>query len=229
MQLLLQPVRHAEGIRVMRNGPLFFLGVFAALALSWAGLALGTNAQLGSLQPYFDKAEDKAFPERMPGMAARGGLVYQDLGCAACHTQQVRRPGFGFDAGRKWGERQSVARDYIFQVRVQLGQTRIGPDLTNFAARLEGTEKDPARREQAIYELLYRGAPAMPAHPFLFEERPALAQASPKAVARMGDREIVPSPRAVVLAAYLLSLKIVYDYPEAKPVVIAAEKKGAPK
>jgi cytochrome c oxidase cbb3-type subunit 2 len=210
----------------MKNGPLFFLGIFAALALSWAGLALGPTAQLGSLAPYYDKGEDKAFPERSPGVASRGRLVYADLGCAACHTQEVRRPGFGDDQERKWGDRQSVARDYIHQDRVQLGQTRVGPDLTNFGARVEAMDKDPARREQAIYNFLYHGSSAMPAYAFLFEESPANAQPSPKAVGRAGDREIVPSARAELLAAYLLSLKTVYDYPEAKPVVIAAEKEG---
>lgn len=210
----------------MKNGPLFFLGIFAALALSWAGLALGPTAQLGGLAPYYDKGEDKAFPERSPGVASRGRLVYADLGCAACHTQEVRRPGFGDDQERKWGDRQSVARDYIHQDRVQLGQTRVGPDLTNYGARIEAAEKDPVRREQAVYNYLYRGTSAMPAYAFLFEENPANAQPSAKAVAREGDREIVPSARAEVLAAYLLSLKTVYDYPEAKPVVIAAEKEA---
>jgi cytochrome c oxidase cbb3-type subunit 2 len=210
----------------MKNGPLFFLGLFAALGLSWAGLALGTTAQLGNLAPYYDKGEDKAFPERSPGVASRGRLVYADLGCASCHTEEVRRPGFGDDTQRNWGARQSVARDYIHQDRVQLGQTRIGPDLTNFGARIEATEKDPVKRQQAIYNFLYHGTSAMPAYAFLFEEHPANAQPSPKAVGRVGDREIVPSARAEVLAAYLLSLKTVYDYPEAKPVVMADEKEG---
>ena len=40
-----------------------------------------------------------------PGIAARGQLVYADLGCAQCHTQQVRRPDFGSDQERGWGER----------------------------------------------------------------------------------------------------------------------------
>ena len=39
------------------------------------------------------------------------------------------------DQARGWGERQSVARDYIFQIRPQLGSSRIGPDLTNLGAR----------------------------------------------------------------------------------------------
>jgi cytochrome c oxidase cbb3-type subunit 2 len=105
----------------MKNGPLFFLGLFFALALSWAGLLLGTHAQLGDLAPHFDELEGKAFPQRASGIAARGLLVYQDLGCAACHTQQVRRPGFGADKERGWGDRQSVARDYVYQSRPQLG------------------------------------------------------------------------------------------------------------
>lgn len=189
----------------MKNGPLFFLGIFAALALSWAGLALGPVAQLGNLAPYFDKGEDKAFPERSPGIASRGRLVYQDLGCAACHTQQVRRPGFGADTERQWGARQSWARDYLYQDRVQLGQTRIGPDLANVGARLKTADQ--------VYRLLYHGTAAMPAYAFLFDEHPANAQASPDAVARIGDREIVPSRRAATLAAYLLSLNTSHDYP----------------
>src|SRR4051812_40978758 len=56
------------GFRVMKNGPLFFLGLFAALIFSWAGILLGSHAQLGSLTPYYDDAESKAFPERVSGL-----------------------------------------------------------------------------------------------------------------------------------------------------------------
>ena len=84
----------------MRNGLLFLIGLFASLLLSWAGVVLGSHAQLGHLAPYFDENEGKAFPERAPGIAARGQLVYEDLGCASCHTQQVRRPSFGSDKAR---------------------------------------------------------------------------------------------------------------------------------
>ena len=151
----------------MKNGLLLFLGTFAALGISWGGLALGSSAQLAGLAPYYDQLENRAFPERAPGIASRGKLVYEDLGCAACHTQSVRRPGFGSDTERKWGDRQSYARDYIHQDRVQLGSNRIGPDLTNVGARL----KSPAD----VYKLLYQGTATMPAYPFLFEERLALA------------------------------------------------------
>ena len=204
----------------MKNGLLLFVGIFAALGLSWAGLALGTSAQLGGLAPYYDQLENRAFPERAPGIASRGKLVYQDLGCAACHTQEVRRPGYGSDTERKWGERQSYARDYIHQERVQLGLSRVGPDLTNVGARLKSADE--------VFKLLYRGTASMPSYTFLFEERPAHAQPSPKAVAKIGDREIVPTPRAEVLAAYLLSLSSPADYPAERAVntIAPAKKEG---
>jgi cytochrome c oxidase cbb3-type subunit 2 len=204
----------------MKNGPLLFLGLFAALGLSWAGLAMGTRAQLGSLVPYYNQLENRAFPERAPGIASRGKLVYEDLGCAACHTQAVRRPGFGSDEERKWGDRQSYARDYIHQEKVQLGLSRVGPDLTNVGVRLKSADE--------VFKLLYLGTATMPAYPFLFEEHPAHAQHSPKAVARAGDREIVPTPRAEVLAAYLLSLSSPADYPveTADNTIAPAKKEG---
>jgi cytochrome c oxidase cbb3-type subunit 2 len=204
----------------MKNGLLLFLGIFAALGISWAGLALGSSAQLAGLAPYYDQLENRAFPERAPGIASRGKLVYEDLGCAACHTQAVRRPGFGSDTERKWGDRQSYARDYIHQDRVQLGLSRVGPDLTNVGARLKSASD--------VYKLLYQGTATMPAYPFLFEERLAQSESSPKAVAKVAGREIVPTPRAEVLAAYLLSLNTPADYPveKADNTIAPAKKEG---
>jgi cytochrome c oxidase cbb3-type subunit 2 len=210
----------------MRNGLIFFIGLFAALLLSWGGVVLGSHAQLGGLAPFFDENEGKAFPERAPGLAARGQLVYDDLGCASCHTQQVRRPSFGSDKARGWGDRQSVARDYIYQTRVQLGETRLGPDLSNVGAR------KPAYDAEDFYQLLYAGRGNMPAHQFLFDDRAVIGQVSAHALRLTGalapaaGREIVPSHRAEALVAYLLSLNNAYEYPEARPVVPAAAKEG---
>ncbi len=202
----------------MKNGTFLFLGIFAALAISWAGLALGTNAQIAGVRPYYDQLEDKTFPEPMAGIAKRGRVVYQNLGCASCHTQAVHRAGSGSDIERKWGTRQSVARDYIYQERVQLGQSRLGPDLTNVGNRVKTANE--------IYQLLYHGTAIKPAYRFLFVEHPHDVEPSSKVVARIGDREVVPSAQAEELAAYLLSLKTAYDYPEAKPFVSKA-KEGA--
>ena len=96
----------------MKNGLALFLGVFATLALSWAGLLLTAHRQIGGLSQHKDQADESLYPQALSGLANQGRLVYQDLGCVTCHTQQVRQEGFGHDVGegsRKWGERGSYA------------------------------------------------------------------------------------------------------------------------
>lgn len=210
----------------MKNGLLIFVGAFATLALSWAGVVLTAHNQLGGLTQYRDPVDDALYPQPLSGLANQGRLVYQDLGCVSCHTQQVRREGFGSDVGehsRKWGQRQSVARDYIGEGTVLIGTNRIGPDLRNVGARTYANA-------EYFYNILYspeRIAPGMPAHKFLFDVRPAgSVQPSHQSIKTLPDgREIVPSRRAQALVAYLLSLKDTYEYPEAKPFVETAEKK----
>jgi len=209
----------------MKNGPLFFFGLFFVLAFSWAGLGLGTNAQLGNLAPFYDDMEDKAFPERGPGLAGQGLLVYQELGCAACHTQQVRRPDFGADKARGWGDRQSVARDYVHQSVPQLGALRIGPDLADFGTRAARNGVN----EATLLADLYNGRNGMPAYRFLFAQRKIVGEPSAKALvggARAGH-QLVPTPQAEALVAYLLSLKQTYEFAEARPYEPAADEKGA--
>lgn len=201
----------------MKNGPLLFTGLFLALLISFAGLVLGAHGQLGRLVPYYDDSEGGAFPQRVNGLASRGQLVYADLGCAACHTQQVRRPGFGSDKDRGWGDRQSVARDYIHQARPQLGASRLGPDLANLGSR--------QKSDDALYDLLHNGSATHPAYPFLFETRVVVAEPAAKAVKVSGaarGTETIPTERARSLVAYLLSLQNAYEYPEAKALAPAA-------
>jgi cytochrome c oxidase cbb3-type subunit 2 len=221
---------------MMKNGFLFFIGLLAAFAFGWAGIALGSHGQLGSLTAYFDTNAEAAYPTRPPGLANRGQLVYADLGCAACHTQQVRRPDFGSDKDRGWGERQSVARDYIFQVRPQIGESRVGPDLANYGARLGTTPEEIQAKTGAIAEFLYTGILpggkeiTHPPYKFLFEDRKQVGERSdfalPASISTTGH-QVIASERARTLIAYLQSLNSPYAYPEAKPAVIAAapEKK----
>ncbi len=203
----------------MKNAPLFFLGLLGAVTFSWAGLVLGSHAQLGKLGPYFDEAESLSFPQPVSGLAARGERVYADLGCAACHTQQVRRPGYGSDQERGWGDRQSVARDYIFRGRPLLGDARIGPDLANLAGRKAGAPK-----QEELLRFLYLGSKTHAPYRFLFESREIVGQRSihalefPDAMMTAPGHEIVPTERARTLAAYLLSLNQSHVYPEARPV-----------
>lgn len=208
----------------MKNGPIFLLGLFVALAVSFGGIVLGSHAQLGRLTPYFDDTEGQAFPQRTTGIAARGQLVYADLGCASCHTQQVRRPDYGSDKARGWGERQSVARDYIHQSRPQLGSSRFGPDLTNLAGR-----KPAAPTEADLLNLLFSGSDRHPAYGFLFETQKVAGEISNRSFSPTGNSapagyQVVPTERARSLVAYLLSLNTGYDYPESRPVAPTVKK-----
>ncbi|MBI2813919.1 MAG: cbb3-type cytochrome c oxidase subunit II [Opitutae bacterium] len=207
----------------MKNGLTLFLGVFATLALSWAGLLLTAHRQIGGLGQFKDPADETLYPQPLSGLADQGRLVYQDLGCVTCHTQQVRHEGFGSDLARKWGERGSYARDYIRDQTVLIGQNRLGPDLRNVGARLG--EAKPAEYAEWFYKLLYAPQSVakgtnMPAHPFLFDVHPvagrqpsAHALTLPSKFAPGPGLEVVPTARAVALAAYLQSLKDSYDYP----------------
>ena len=222
----------------MNRAPTLFLGIFLSLALSFVGLVLTNQMSYGAFSTHVDEGEGKAFPLQAPGLASQGKLVYQDLGCISCHTQQVRRDGFGSDVGEKsrgWGERQGVARDYLRESRVLLGSQRIGPDLRNFAARknTDGTEHTAA----GLYAYLYHPQTVvkesnMPAYAYLFKTQPIVGQGSAKALnlPAASGYEVVPTARAEALVAYLLSLKDTYAYPETKNVYTApaAKKKAEP-
>ncbi len=216
----------------MKNGLGIFLGVFALLGLSWAGLLLTAHSQLGSLGQFKDPVEETLYPQPLSGLADQGRLVYQDLGCVSCHTQQVRREGFGADIERKWGQRSGYARDYIREKTVLIGQSRLGPDLRNAGS----VELHPYAEADYFYKLLYAPqsvAPGtnMPAYAHLFDVHP-LAGRQPsdsalrltgKAAAPAGT-EVVPTARARALVAYLLSLKDTYDYPLERSLNAPAEK-----
>jgi cbb3-type cytochrome oxidase cytochrome c subunit len=108
-----------------------FLGIFGIFAFSWLGMTVVPNLQIGSLNPQMDEDGGDAYPVPPSGMALRGARIYAANGCVYCHSQQVRPDYGGSDLERKWGERRSAPRDYIFQPIVFLGKMRTGPDLAN--------------------------------------------------------------------------------------------------
>jgi cbb3-type cytochrome oxidase cytochrome c subunit len=82
----------------MNHGPLIFLGVFFALALSWFGLVFEPQLQLGNAQPTTNVVNTaELYPQRRPGLAKQGLDVYRSLGCASCHSQQVGQTGRTYD------------------------------------------------------------------------------------------------------------------------------------
>ena len=120
-----------------------FLGIFGTFAFSWVGLTLIPNWQIGHLDPQMEEDGSDAYPQPQSGMVERGARVYAANGCIYCHSQQVRADYAADDIERKWGDRRSAPRDYIFERPVFLGKMRMGQDLSNMGARA------PAEQENA--------------------------------------------------------------------------------
>jgi cytochrome c oxidase cbb3-type subunit II len=203
----------------MRYGPLIFLGVFLTLAGSWCGLVLLPQIQLGRQQAVKIEETGELYPQPRSGLAQQGLEVYRANGCVYCHSQQVRPEGFGADILRNWGQRRTVARDYLYDKPVMLGTMRTGPDLTNIGLRQSSVEWHLSHLYNP--QITSKGS-IMPPFPFLFEKRKIGARPSPDALKLAGKfapepgYEIVPKPEVKALVQYLLSLKANAPLPEAK-------------
>ena len=172
----------------MKNLNTLLAGIFLAVALPFGALVISSQVQLGSLGRAPAEEGGPLFPSREPGLAIQGRAVYVSLGCVSCHTQQVRPAGQGSDIARGYGVRASVARDYVQQKPVLLGERRIGPDLANYGARVKDLGAlHTAIQHEGRFAFLYAGA-----------------------------KQEAASERAIALAAYLQSLRQDYSSPEAK-------------
>jgi cbb3-type cytochrome oxidase cytochrome c subunit len=129
---------------------------------------------------------------------------------AAGGSTEIQIIPAGTDITRGWGVRRSVEADFLYDYPVQAGSLRAGPDLANVGARLPDLN----------WQLVHLYAPsalvknsAMPPFRFLFELRKVGAASSPDALQFPKDFpppagfEVVPTPEAKEIAAYLLSLK----------------------
>jgi cbb3-type cytochrome oxidase cytochrome c subunit len=140
-----------------------FIGIFGTFAFSWVGLTVIPTWQIGHLNPESDEEGTDIYPRPQSGMFVRGAHVYAANGCVYCHSQQVRADYIADDIERKWGNRRSAPRDYIFERPVFLGKMRMGQDLANIGARAPAPEESPAPAGAASPAA--QGAAASPAAP----------------------------------------------------------------
>src|SRR5437588_11922557 len=124
------------------------LGIFGTFAFSWVGLILIPNLQIGHLDPQMDEEQTDIYPAPKSGMADRGRKIYAANGCAYCHSQQVRADYAASDIDRKFGERRSAPRDYLFEQPALLGKMRMGPDLSNIGKRAPAEEENASPAPQ---------------------------------------------------------------------------------
>ncbi|MEO7299823.1 MAG: cbb3-type cytochrome c oxidase subunit II [Verrucomicrobiota bacterium] len=214
----------------MNFGPLIFLGIFFTMSLSWLGLVLGPQLQLGKQTPEPNEKTGQLYPQARSGMAAQGAQIYRANGCFYCHRQQVAPEKFASDIARGWGSRRTVAADYLFDSPVMVGSQRIGPDLANVGLR----------RPDAQWHFLHLYNPQttmpagkksdMPSYAFLFEERKigrARSRDALKLPANFAPKpgyEIVPTPAAQQLVAYLKSLHSETPLPEVPSLTPSTNK-----
>ncbi|MDX1953502.1 MAG: cbb3-type cytochrome c oxidase subunit II [Verrucomicrobiota bacterium] len=208
----------------MKHGPLIFLGLLITMGWSWFGLIFTPYRHTVAMTPDTNQITQAVYPFQRNGLARKGAEVYRANGCYACHTQQVRSEGQGNDQQRGWGTRHTVAKDFLYEDVAMTGSQRLGPDLANVGARIP----------DANWHLLHLYNPKikvpksnMAPYPYLFEKRKAGTEASnalqiPPAFAPKDGSVIVPTPEAVALVAYLLSLNASTPVFEAPPKTNAA-------
>jgi len=218
----------------------FFLLILAIFLFTWTGLILLPWMELGHLAPIKDEGSSDITPWDISNIAHQGEKIYAANGCAYCHTQQVRPATSGADITRGWGTakdadgkdvtRRTYPRDYIWQHQVFLGNSRDGADLSNLAQRFP----DAAH----LYSYLYApdtldGRTSMPAYRYLFVTRKITGAPSEDALVLTGRNappagyEIIPTPQARSLVAYLLSLKKDYHLPDENgPVPVKTSDKS---
>jgi len=140
-------------------------------------------------------------------MAASAQAKLVEAGAA---VQAVFIP-LGPDIARQWGTRRTVAADYLYDQPIQVGNSRLGPDLSNIGARMP----------DANWQLLHLYDPRtvvpgsiMPAYRYLFETRMIGRHPAPDALklpepfAPKAGFEVVPTPEVLELVAYLQSLRV---------------------
>ena len=208
----------------------FILGLSASFGVAWLAIVVVPFIKMRNLAPVMlDEATDGAtgifYPKRT-GRIINGAQVYAENGCYLCHTQVVRptyagndlyRPDWGGlknDAERGDTRRETNAYDFFGEKFAQIGVSRMGPDLSNLARRVEANYPNGAGKW--LYAHLYnpRAEPLLwkstcPSLRFLFDERKIVGNPSADAIHLNGreDVEMVPNAEARALVSYLLSLK----------------------
>jgi cbb3-type cytochrome oxidase cytochrome c subunit len=178
----------------------------AATTAALAKLGVNTADTAKLVASATDKAPQPVLKNVSQKISAAAQTALQEAGA----TASVLFVPTGADITRGWGLRQSVARDYLYEAPVQIGNSRLGPDLANVGLR----RADAAWQLRHLYNpRIDEKGSLMPAYPFLFEKRKAGKVPSPDALKlpegfAPAGFEIVPRPEALQLVAYLQSLRV---------------------
>lgn len=118
-----------------------FLGIFGALAVSWASLVMAPYFQIGMHQPQETQFGGR-YPVQMPGQANRGQEVYRANGCYACHTQQVRQEGVAYEVYlTEAGSAQDQLIQKLLDMRPDWDQAMARDHIRNLPVLITTTEE----------------------------------------------------------------------------------------
>ena len=210
----------------------FFLSLSASFGVAWLAVVVVPYFKMRSLAP-MSMGEDATgtnavFIPKRAGRIPDGSKVYAANGCYLCHSQLVRPTyagndifradmgGMVFEDERGDTRRETNAFDYAGEKVAQIGETRLGPDLSNLGVRVVNTYAKNISPEAWLYRHLYNprekaemNHSTCPSFRFLFDEKKITGVPTKGALEfdEVSDIEIVPNSDARALVSYLLSLK----------------------
>ena len=145
----------------MNRGPVIFLGAFSAVALSWVGLIVQPQLQIGrSTQATNTLDAAEVYPQARSGFAQQGLQIYRSLGCATCHSQQVRQNGTVFDVAlTSLGTNAAELVQAVRKVNPALTPAEAGK-LVDMTPQIVLSGVDRATADTAVTNLSVGGAKA---------------------------------------------------------------------
>jgi len=146
----------------MNNGATLFLGILLSVAVSFWTLLFAPQLQIGRQQVRPIEGGE-LYPAPRPGLAQRGAEVYRSLGCAECHTRQVRQTGAIFEV------RVTEVGTNLSAVVAVFGETEMGTGDEGLDSRhfrklpaIVGTNLTPAAAQKLTAQFTAAGAKAVP-------------------------------------------------------------------
>lgn len=218
----------------------FIFGLLASFGFPWIFAIILPYYSMNSeeLIEYGDgDPEAGVYSTVRSGRLSEGSKIYGQEGCSTCHTQLIRPTYAGWDVHRdEWAglrksldnpddtRRETLSSDYKGEQTAHIGQSRVGPDLSNLGRRLDYHLKDDEMTPRRwVLEHLYsprttlnyrNGAQdiaansSCPSKHGLFKVVDVYGATGSYLSADVGEgKGVLPTGRAETLANYLISLK----------------------
>lgn len=197
----------------------FLIGLLAAFGFPWVLAVAIPYARMANLTPveYIEEIDGvSGYYEFARSGRTDGASIYGANGCNQCHTQLIRPSYAGSEIHRtNWAglpadpgneipdtRRETNPFDYVGEDFAFVGQTRIGPDLSNIAIRArQYSEKEGSTPTSWLMKHLYNP-----------RDIDYLSSCPPSRFMFKGSVD-KPKPEAKALVAYLMSMEKNYAIP----------------